>query len=40
MISSGKINVEISQRYPLAEAAKAQTELSGRRTMGSTILLP
>ncbi|WAH58769.1 NADPH:quinone reductase [Pseudomonas silvicola] len=40
MITSGKLDVEISQRYPLAEAAKAQTELSGRRTMGSTILLP
>jgi len=40
MIASGKIEVEISQRYPLAEAAKAQIELSGRRTMGSTILLP
>lgn len=40
MISSGKIVVDISQRYPLSEAAKAQTELAGRRTMGSTILLP
>lgn len=40
MIASGKLVVEISQRYPLAEAAKAQTELSGRRTMGSTVLLP
>lgn len=40
MISSGKIIVDISQRYPLSEAAKAQTELAGRRTMGSTILLP
>ncbi|WP_249678711.1 NADPH:quinone reductase [Pseudomonas abieticivorans] len=40
MITSGKLEVEISQRYPLSEAAKAQTELSARRTMGSTILLP
>ena len=40
MIISGKIKVDISQRYPLAEAAKAQTELSARRTTGSTILLP
>jgi NADPH2:quinone reductase len=40
MIASGKIDVEISQRYPLSEAAKAQTALSGRQTMGSTILLP
>jgi NADPH2:quinone reductase len=40
MIISGKIKVDISQRYSLAEAAKAQTELSARRTTGSTILLP
>jgi NADPH2:quinone reductase len=40
MIASGKLTVEISQRFPLAEAAKAQAELAGRRTMGSTILLP
>ncbi|SEM63726.1 NADPH2:quinone reductase [Pseudomonas sp. ok272] len=40
MIISGTLTVDISQRYPLAEAAKAQTELSARRTTGSTILLP
>ena len=40
MISSGKLKVDVSQRYPLAEAAKAQTELSARRTTGSTVLLP
>jgi NADPH2:quinone reductase len=40
MITSGKLTVEISQRYPLSEAAKAQEELAGRRTMGSTVLLP
>ena len=40
MISSGKIKVDINQRYPLAEAAKAHTELSARRTTGSTVLLP
>ncbi|MFS0825123.1 NADPH:quinone reductase [Pseudomonas phoenicis] len=40
MIESGKLSVDIQQRYPLREAAKAQTELSARRTVGSTILLP
>jgi NADPH2:quinone reductase len=40
MISSGKLHVDISQRYPLAEAAKAQIELSARRTTGSVVLLP
>ncbi|MFB4391175.1 MULTISPECIES: NADPH:quinone reductase [unclassified Pseudomonas] len=40
MIASGKLVVDIQQRYPLTEAAKAQTELSARRTVGSTVLLP
>ncbi|RWU26942.1 quinone oxidoreductase [Pseudomonas alkylphenolica] len=40
MIASGKLVVDIHQRYPLSEAAKAQAELSARRTVGSTILLP
>lgn len=40
MISSGKLKVDIEQRYALADAAKAQTELSARRTVGSTVLLP
>lgn len=40
MLTSGKIKVEINQRYALADAAKAQTELAARRTTGSTILLP
>ena len=40
MIASGKVKVDIQQRYPLAEAAKAQIELSARRTVGSTVLIP
>ncbi|WP_120997197.1 quinone oxidoreductase family protein [Stutzerimonas urumqiensis] len=40
MILSGKIEVEIGQRYPLAEAGRAQTALASRQTTGSTILLP
>ena len=40
MIISGKLHVDISHTYPLADAAKAQTELSARRTTGSTVLLP
>jgi len=40
MIISGELKVDISQRHALADAAKAQTELSARRTTGSTILLP
>ncbi|MCW3150444.1 quinone oxidoreductase [Stutzerimonas stutzeri] len=40
MIDSGKVHVEIGQRYPLREAAQAQRKLAGRETTGSTILLP
>ncbi|MDT0501957.1 MULTISPECIES: NADPH:quinone reductase [unclassified Halomonas] len=40
MLKSGKIKVDIAQRYPLAEAGKAQDALQGRQTTGSTILIP
>ena len=40
MIRSGALKVDISQRFALSDAAKAQTELSARRTTGSTILVP
>ncbi|WP_280546560.1 MULTISPECIES: NADPH:quinone reductase [unclassified Halomonas] len=40
MLESGKVRVDIAQRYPLAEAGKAQEALQGRQTTGSTILLP
>lgn len=40
MLSSGKVNVDIGQRYSLADAGKAQDALAGRKTTGSTILLP
>lgn len=40
MLSSGKITVEIGQRYPLEEAAQAQRDLEARRTIGASVLLP
>lgn len=40
MIASGKIKVEVGQRYPLADAAEAQRQLAAGKTTGSTILLP
>lgn len=40
MLASGKIRIDISHRYPLADAGKAQEALAGRLTTGSTILLP
>jgi len=39
MLESGKLTVDIGQRYPLAEAGKAQQALQARQTTGSTILL-
>ena len=40
MVSSGKVKVEINQKFPLAEAAQAHIALESRKTTGSTILLP
>ncbi|MEC5216976.1 NADPH2:quinone reductase [Actimicrobium sp. GrIS 1.19] len=40
MVESGKINIEINQRYALADAAQAHRDLEARKTTGSTILIP
>jgi NADPH2:quinone reductase len=40
MVASGKIKIEIHQRFPLADAAQAHIALESRRTTGKTILLP
>ena len=40
LMIAGKIAVDIQQRYPLAEAARAQADLESRKTVGSTVLLP
>ncbi|GAA0578868.1 NADPH:quinone reductase [Halomonas salifodinae] len=40
MLESGKISIDIAQRFPLAEAGKAQEALASRQTTGSTILIP
>ncbi len=40
MVSSGKIRIEVNQRYALRDAAQAHIDLEARRTTGSTILLP
>jgi NADPH2:quinone reductase len=39
-VKAKKVRVLIGQRYPLAQAAEAQRDLEGRRTTGSTVLLP
>ncbi|HEX3422328.1 MAG TPA: quinone oxidoreductase [Sphingomicrobium sp.] len=38
MVSSGKVKVEVKQRFPLRDAAEAHRALQARRTTGSTIL--
>jgi NADPH2:quinone reductase len=40
MLASGQIKVDDIQQYTLKDAAKAQIELSARRTIGSSILIP
>lgn len=40
MLRSGQVKVTIGQRYALADAAQAHRDLEGRKTIGSTILLP
>jgi len=40
VVASGAVAVHVNQRYPLAEAAQAHTDLESRRTTGSTVLLP
>ena len=40
MVASGKVKIDINQRYALAEAARCHSELEARKTTGSSILLP
>ena len=40
VVGSGKVRIDIGQRFPLKEAAAAQQALEERRTTGSTVLLP
>ncbi|GAB3403940.1 quinone oxidoreductase [Massilia agilis] len=40
MVASGKVKIEVNQKFPLADAAKAHIALESRQTTGSTILLP
>jgi NADPH2:quinone reductase len=38
VVTSGKVKIEIGQRFALADAAEAHRALEGRKTSGSTIL--
>ena len=39
-VTSGRLRVEINQRFSLDQAAEAHRALEGRRTTGATVLLP
>ena len=40
VVKSGKVKIAVNQTYPLREAAQAHRDLEGRKTTGSTVLLP
>jgi len=40
MVGSGRVKLEINQTYALKDAAQAHRDLEGRKTTGSTVLLP
>lgn len=40
VVASGEVQIEIKQRYHLADVAQAHRDLEGRKTTGSTILIP
>ena len=40
VVGSGKVGIEIHQRFPLERAADAHRALEGRATTGSTLLIP
>lgn len=40
VVLSGAVEIRINQRYSLKDAGKAHSDLEGRRTTGTTILIP
>jgi NADPH2:quinone reductase len=40
VVKSRKVRVRVGQTYRLAEAAEAHRDLEGRRTTGSSVLIP
>jgi NADPH2:quinone reductase len=40
LVITGKLSIEIGQHFALADAAEAHRALEGRRTTGSTVLVP
>jgi NADPH2:quinone reductase len=39
-VADGSLRISVSQRYPLAEAARAHEDLESRRTTGKLVLVP
>ena len=40
VVESGAVKIEVKQTYPLPEVARAHQDLEGRKTTGSTVLIP
>jgi NADPH:quinone reductase len=40
VVKKGAVKIKINQTYPLREAAQAHIDLEGRKTTGSTVLIP
>jgi len=40
VVKTGVVKIEINQRYPLADVGRAHAGLEGRKTTGTTILIP
>jgi NADPH2:quinone reductase len=40
VVLSGKVKIEVRQRYALKDAVQAHRDLEARKTTGSTLLVP
>jgi NADPH2:quinone reductase len=40
VVRSGAVKIHVEQRYPLADAARAHSDLEARKTTGSSLLMP
>jgi len=40
LVQSGKIRIDVTRRYRLEEVARAHEDLAGRRTTGSSVIVP
>ena len=40
VVGSGAVKIPVNHKYPLKDAAQSHTDLEGRKTTGSVILVP